>query len=431
MTEPSRLSPRWLLLLMLVAIGARTAACLAFPKNLSDDRDVYLAIAEGLREGRGFSNPGSTQPTAFRPPLYPLLIAPISQPDQTVARGALHGALAAGMVAAVVWLALLSGLSPARQFAAGLIAAIDPLLVYYSSLPMTETLAAAGSALLLAAGAAACQSSSATRRSGYAALGAVAFGMCVMTRPTYWAFAACVVAFGIWQAIRGGATSEKHPPRKLDWIVGGLLTIACVAPWCVRNWRVMGQPVLTTTHGGYTLLLGNNDAYYREVVVQPWGTVWDGSHGGGQAAWMASLDLERKIAGIEGEIATDQWMKARAWQTIREQPRTFLRACFRRFVAFWSISPHAESASAVGPAAGWILAAYYSALWTALAMGSWHALRRGGCAVELSLLLIAAFVLVHLVYWTDARMRAPIMPAIAILAARAGRQRTVTPLRHT
>ena len=34
--------------------------------------------------------------------------------------------------------------------------------------------------------------------------------------------------------------------------------------------------------------------------------------------------------------------------------------------------------------------------------------------------LIAAFVLVHLVYWTDARMRAPIMPAIALLAALAG-----------
>jgi hypothetical protein len=34
------------------------------------------------------------------------------------------------------------------------------------------------------------------------------------------------------------------------------------------------------------------------------------------------------------------------------------------------------------------------------------------------MLLIAAFTLVHLVFWTDMRMRAPIVPAIALLASR-------------
>ena len=60
--------------------------------------------------------------------------------------------------------------------------------------------------------------------------------------------------------------------------------------------------------------------------------------------------------------------------------------------------------------------------------GIWNAVKQGGCAVELTLLLIAAFVLVHLVYWTDARMRAPIMPAVAILAVRAGHRRPLSAL---
>ena len=31
--------------------------------------------------------------------------------------------------------------------------------------------------------------------------------------------------------------------------------------------------------------------------------------------------------------------------------------------------------------------------------------------------LILGFAVVHLVYWTDGRMRAPIMPAVAVLVA--------------
>ena len=40
------------------------------------DRDLYLGIAGEMRAGHGFATPGSDPPraTAFRPPLYPLLL---------------------------------------------------------------------------------------------------------------------------------------------------------------------------------------------------------------------------------------------------------------------------------------------------------------------------------------------------------------------
>jgi len=414
----------WLLLVVVVAIATRAAACVIYSPNLRDDRDVYLAMATGIREGRGLASPGGTQPSAFRPPLYPLLLAPISRPEQTVPRAVLHCGLSAGMVLAVYWLAGLSHLAGGRRLLAAWLVAVDPLLVYYATLPMTETLAATCSALLLAAGAAACQSASVGRRTLYSALGAVAFGLCVMTRPTYWAFTGCVVAFGIWQVVRGVRDPDKHPPRTLDWIVGGILTIAIVAPWVVRNWQVMGRPILTTTHGGYTLLLGNNEAYYDEVVRQPLGTVWDGSRGPGQQAWAARMAEQMQAEGVEGEVETDRWMKERAWKAIRAQPEAFLLACVRRFLSFWGVRPHADSASRAGRALSAVTAIYYTVLWSALLWSLWPAFRQGGCAVELSLLLIAAFVMVHLVYWSDARMRAPVMPAIAVLAARAGRRST-------
>jgi hypothetical protein len=128
-------------------------------------------------------------------------------------------------------------------------------------------------------------------------------------------------------------------------------------------------------------------------------------------------------ANVTGEIDRDHWMKAVAYKTIRSEPATFAKACLRRFVSFWSIRPHGESGSRVSGPALYVVAAYYSVLWLALAWGLLLGLRRHGCATELSALILAAFVLVHLVYWTDARMRAPVMPAIALFVAWAGNKR--------
>ena len=47
---------------------------------------------------------------------------------------------------------------------------------------------------------------------------------------------------------------------------GGLLALTIVivlSPWMIRNLVVLGEPVWTTTHGGYTLALANNPVYYR------------------------------------------------------------------------------------------------------------------------------------------------------------------------
>src|SRR5205823_6088481 len=60
---------------------------------------------------------------------------------------------------------------------------------------------------------------------------------------------------------------------------GGLLALSLglvLLPWMIRNLWVFGEPVGTTTHGGYTLALANNPVYYREVLNGPPGRVWTG-----------------------------------------------------------------------------------------------------------------------------------------------------------
>ena len=76
-----------------------------------------------------------------------------------------------------------------------------------------------------------------------------------------------------------------------------------------------------------------------------------------------------------------------------------------------------------------VYAIYYVAVLGAALIGLWPAMRLNAAVWMPLLLLIASFSAVHLVYWSNARMRAPVMPAVAVLAAGAfaGRAVRVSP----
>ena len=411
-----------LITLLVIAATLRLIAIGYWRDDLADDRDAYLGIAQGIADGRGFSVPGSDQPTAFRPPLYPLLIAPISQatPAHNIARGLLNLALGLGTVFLVWRSAARLGLGTLGKTLAGLIIAIDPLLVRYTPFPMTETFCTFLAALYLWMLA----DSKWSWQNGIKI--GVTFGVLVLCRPTFWAFGvvAAVISFCIHTHRR--MTIPVDFSKRLGHSIATLLaTGLVVTPWFVRNELALGDPVLMTTHGGYTLLLGNNEAFYAEVVNQPFGTIWDGSHGPGQAGWINGLEVEMTELELEGEIKRDRWMSQRAKETILQHPETFARACLKKFLWFWNIAPHAPAAGGVPGIAIVGLAIYYIILWGLLLVGMGlvigKSIRKPG---EMRswwwpLLFVLCLSGVHLVYWSDARMRAPAMPAIALLCAAA------------
>jgi hypothetical protein len=112
-------------------------------------------------------------------------------------------------------------------------------------------------------------------------------------------------------------------------------------------------------------------------------------------------------------------MSDEAWRTIRAHPGQFARACLRRAVSFWNIVPNVRSDASLSLPAFRLVGAYYCILFTAFAGGLACVLSGRVCRSHwLSpVLLIAGFALVHLLYWSDARMRAPVTPEIALLAA--------------
>ena len=402
----------WVVGILLLSLALRIAVVATRSAELNVERDAYLGMAQGIREGRGLSVPGTTQPTAFRPPLYPLLLAPISAPEQAWLRGLLQVVLGTATVGLAWRIAKSLACSPGEAAVAAALVAIDPLLLLYTPQVMTETLATflAAAALALLTGE---PTSWSVRRQ--VATGFV-LGLACLCRPTFLLWTAVLACWIAGRALLGSQASASPEPwlarlRRLPWLVLVVLLLT-IAPWPIRNAIRMGRPILTTSHGGYTLLLSNNPVYDDEVVRPGTGGVWSGPS---LDRWQRDLQVEMAAQGISGELAQDRWMKAVALRWIADHPSRFLAACGQRFSSFWRIFPGQES-GAVSTTA-WGVAIFYGLQWGLVLLGLWNL--RGGLTRFLpGLLLIATLSTMHLVYFSNARMRAPLIPVLAILAAR-------------
>jgi hypothetical protein len=83
---------------------------------------------------------------------------------------------------------------------------------------------------------------------------------------------------------------------------------------------------------------------------------------------------------------------------------------------FWGVAPVEGS----GPQPSWLrmgVAGFYLSQFAAAALGLLVVARSWSVRWIPPLLMVGAFMGVHLIYWTNTRMRAPIEPVIAVLAA--------------
>ncbi len=196
--------------------------------------------------------------------------------------------------------------------------------------------------------------------------------------------------------------------------------------WTIRNQIQFGKPIVTTTHGGYTLLLANNPEFYEWLRSGAWGSVWRSDR----------FDADWSRRRPRDEVQADRMAYDEAWQTIGHQPGTFAYACLVRLGRFWSPLPHQLTAdeSVMRRLARWAVAAWYAIKFFFAAIGAAWCFWRSGKDDECrrmddsllsqpsatwlwGLLLILCLSAVHTVYWTDMRMRAPAMPVVALAAA--------------
>jgi 4-amino-4-deoxy-L-arabinose transferase-like glycosyltransferase len=380
---------------LLLALAVRLAIVLPVIGLPPQDPDHYLTLARSLVDGRGFSLVGRL--TAYRPPLYPLILTPFVAlfGERTAAPALLLNVLlGVGTAACTFVTARRWGFSGGRAALAGLIVACDPVLVVQAKSVMTETLAA-----FLLSGALMTVSRDAGPRRAFG--GGIWLGLASLCRPSLLASSALISAAAL---AFGPGTARLRLLRSAGILAGTLIVLT---PWAARNARVFGEPIWTTTHGGYTLALANNPAYYRDVLDGEGGEVWTGP---GQKKWAEGV--LRRTRGLP-EPEADRRLSAEGWRMARIAPGAFARATVARLKRFWGVTP-ARSVYALPLRVA-------TGLWTApllFAVGAGLASRRAWrWPRATAVAAIVSLTIVHAFYWTDLRMRAPIVPALALIAA--------------
>lgn len=454
----------FLALLLLVAV-VRGGVLLAMRGNLQGDPDAYREIAENLirhgkfARGKPADGEDAILPTAYRPPLYPLLLSYLpagnSQQLSLLKVALFHLTLGLATVC-LTWLAAgrvgcghkIRGVGarenggpapagagwshptfgvhatfwslPAIPLVAAVLVAFDPILLHQQTLVMTETLAAFLAILALW-----CLARRSDRPSTWnGALAGGAIGLAVLCRPTFlpWLIlvAAGYLGLGIWdwglagrrsgsEQGRGRGRSRALAQQMVNLGVLLAFAAAVVAPWVIRNYRQFGKPIATTTHGGYTLLLGNNRSYYQWLTNDKTGLPWD-----------AEKNLSSTLSSDADELANDERSYAAARETIAHHRREFALASLYRSGQLWSPLPNQLTAeeSTARRILRYATCGWYCAVYLLAALGVWKLKARLLRPPWMwGLLLCVAFTAVHTFYWTNLRMRAPLIPFVALVAA--------------
>lgn len=420
--------------------------------SLRDDPDAYRALALVWESTGTFGqlHNEKSRPTAFRPPLYPALLTLLVQRDASntpflpaSTTGILHALLGAlTSVGASLCFYIFSQYGSRLQTAElerrrwlgslvpGVLVACDPILIRQSQLIMTETFATFLLTLtmlgLLWRSSCPNPLHSRTQLAWDFCLGLL-FGLQCLCRPTALAWLILWLAGSSLLMLHRSRDSRKRGANSLpklqsmprffnnasSWLYSTLAyltgTLLVLLPWGLRNANEIGSFRLTTTHGGYTLLLANNDSLYDHFETS-WSRSWD------ETSFFD--EWAKQKASAQNELAEDGLAQSIAWQTIQNRPWDFAKSCLIRVGWLWAPWPN-QSSRTVQTAIG----LWYCTLYALAIVGGYQALRHGrsSIAFQQATWLLASVLLsvtcVHAVYWSNMRMRAVCIPSLAIFAA--------------
>jgi 4-amino-4-deoxy-L-arabinose transferase-like glycosyltransferase len=303
-----KMSRRQLALLVAIALAVRLAYLAVFLRDYvpESDADHYLSIATAVYDGRGVSDTFPflfEHPTAFRPPLYPVLLGALLRvtPGEGVLAGQLLNVVL-GTIAVVLAAVVGSRIGGARAgLAAGLVTALYPPLVANDAVLLAESVSVV---LLLVV--------VLLLLEGRVVWAGIASGLLVLTRPSAQAFALVVVAWLVWKL------GWRHAVRY------GLVVAAVVFPWTARNWLLIGSPVVVTSNGF------NLTAKYSPEAQESPNYLADG------ALDPAFADLRYRRSN---EAELDRALRDYAIESVRDEPSRVKDVLLRNTANFFELRP--------------------------------------------------------------------------------------------
>ena len=381
-------------------------------------------IGRSLATGHGFANPfnGMSGPTAWLPPLYPLLMGAAFKLFGVYSRGAalalmvVDSALSAAIAPAVYeiaercfdakGIALRAAGTGAKMTApvavwSAWLWAVYPAALQYAvhwiwEMSLTACLFSWAIVVALRLRGVGDEDSVAGARYGLWLWLGVLWGLIALSNAS---LLLCLPAMMIWVAWPQLRMKRLAPGTIAGAVMTCVMFAAVLMPWVARNELVMHAPVLTRDNFGvelYESTLERNDGF-------PWGTtvpLWTG-------------DAEYKAYVREGELAFAKQYGAMAEARIKARPLRTAKWTLDRFLFFWDGTPHPMGRH---PSQEYLRQLSYCFISVCGLLGLALMLRR---RVEGAGLFAAIFVLLPLPYYlvtVQPRFRHPLEPLIAVLA---------------
>jgi 4-amino-4-deoxy-L-arabinose transferase-like glycosyltransferase len=264
--------------------------------------------------------------TAFRVPLYPVVLAALTFGHKEFFPILLAQSL---IGAATVWCAALIARELFGEAAAIIAAFMTAFYPYYvvhdTALQETSlyTLLTALAVLLLMR----------VRRNGSAAISlcaGVALGAAVLTRATLAPFAALAP---LWLVVRSEASAGPWKRRLRTCLICLGATAMTIAPWLAHSYKLTGSPTIST-EGGFFLWLGNNpytfSRYPNESIDRSEDVALEA---------LSPADQAQIKALAAKEVAVDQWFLSKGLDYMSQNPWQTIAGGVRKIGAAFCLLP--------------------------------------------------------------------------------------------
>jgi len=244
-------NPRGIFILLSAALAIRLAVfAVGIDKNLYyPDEAEYLELAKNIYNGDGFSYKG--EPTSFRPPGFPFLMAVVFRLFDTTSPVAARGLqmLLSLLTVGVIYLVGRDGWGERTGLAAAGIFAFYPSLVGFNNIILTEP----GFLLCVSLACWAMVRYLKNPNAWQVGGAGVALGLGALIRDTLFYSGPVTTLFLIGLAIKERRFRWTHVAA----FAGGFLL--SILPWCIRNSQLHGEMAMISTVGGITFYLCNNE----------------------------------------------------------------------------------------------------------------------------------------------------------------------------
>jgi 4-amino-4-deoxy-L-arabinose transferase-like glycosyltransferase len=195
--------------------------------------------------------------------------------------------------------------------------------------------------------------------------------------------------------------------------VGTAFMVLTIAPWTLRNWQVMGEPVPVSTNGGISLLSANNPSMTTSLLSD----------------FAADDDLVRSARfSVADQVAADARARALAWGWIRANPERFIALMPKKLFRLWVPDGESEWVFQAGYAhyderrlafrtVRWLNQAFYVTVLVGFVWALWRLPRAHGPNEHAVPLMVVFFSLLSMVFSGQSRYHAPLMPFMMGYAA--------------